>query len=205
MIRLLSLEQAVGGPAEQLPEIVSQRLGQVRVDLRGSQTRMPEQHLNDADVHALLEHVRGKAVPKRVRPKLCVEAAFASRLMERESCGGIRKMGDDSSAGEQPPIAPVDLPDLAKHVENRFGQWKCPLFVPLADHAQDHLLRVDRRDGQRDRLVDSQAIGVDQRKAAAIDGLLPEIREVRPVGGTRRDASDPEAASLLYRPRGRRL
>ena len=32
---------------------------------------MPEQDLNDADVHALLEHVRGKAVAKRVRPEPC--------------------------------------------------------------------------------------------------------------------------------------
>ena len=133
---------------------------------------MPEQHLNDADVHALLKHVRGKAVAKRVRPELCVEAALASRLMERESCGGIGKMRDDSPTGEQPPIAPVDLPDLAEHVENRFGQRKGSLFVPLADHTQDHLFRVDRRDGQRDRLVDSQAVGVNQREATAIDRPL---------------------------------
>ncbi len=133
---------------------------------------MPEQHLNDADVHALLEHVRGKAMAKRVRPKPCVEAALATRLMERDSRGGIGKMSDDSPTGEQPPIAPVDLPDLAEHVQNRLGQRKCSLLVPLADDAEHHLLRVDRRDGQRDRLGDSQAVGVDQREAAAIDGLL---------------------------------
>ena len=172
MIRPPSFEEAVGGSAEQFPEIVAQRLTQMGVDLRGSQARMPEQELNDADVHALLEHVRGKAVPKRVRPKPCVEAALAARLMERESRGGIGKMGDESSTGKQPPIALVDLPDLAKHLKNRFRQRKGPLFVPLADHAQYHLLRVDRRDGQRDGLGDSQAVGVDQREAAAIDRLL---------------------------------
>jgi len=47
-----------------------------------------------------------------------------------------------------------------------------PLLVSLADHAEDHLFRVDRGDGQGDRLVDSQAIGVDPREATAIDGLL---------------------------------
>ena len=133
---------------------------------------MPEQHLNDSDVHTLLEHMCGKAVAKRVRPEPCVEAALAARLMERDPCGRIGKVSDDSPTGEQPPIASVDLPNLAEHVENRLGQRKCSLFIPLADHTQDHLLRVDRRDGQRDRLVDSQAISVDQRKAAAIDGLL---------------------------------
>ena len=91
--------------------------------------------------------------------------------MERESCGGVGKMGDDSSTGKQPPTAAVNLPDLAEHVQNRVGQRKGSLFVPLADDAEYHLLRVHRRDGQRDRLGDSQAIGVDQREAAAIDGL----------------------------------
>ena len=35
---------------------------------------MPQQELNDADVHAPLEHVRGEAVPQRVRPEFLVEA-----------------------------------------------------------------------------------------------------------------------------------
>ena len=172
MIRPLSFEEAVGGPAKQLPKIVAQRLTQMGVDLGRLQARMPEQDLNDADVHALLEHVRGETVAKRVRPKPCVEAALVSRLMERESRGGIGKMGDESSTGKYPPSAPVNLPDLAKHLQNRFGQRKGPLFVPLPDHAQYHLLRVDRCDGQRDRLGDSQAVGIDEREAAAIDRLL---------------------------------
>jgi hypothetical protein len=66
----------------------------------------------------------------------------------------------------------VELPDIAKHLENRFGQRQRPLFVSLADDAQNHLLRVDRRDGQRYRLAQPQAIGVDQRKATAIDRLF---------------------------------
>ena len=46
------------------------------------------------------------------------------------------------------------------------------MLVAFADHAEDHLLRVDRRDGQGDRLADPQAIGVAQREASAIDRLL---------------------------------
>ena len=115
---------------------------------------------------------RSRCVAKRVRPKPCVEAALVSRLMERESCGGVGQVGDDSSTWEYPPVAAVNLPDLAKHLKNRFGQREGPLFVPLTDHSQYHLLRVDRRDGQRDGLGDSQAVGVDEREATAIDRLL---------------------------------
>src|SRR5208283_2611128 len=41
-----SLEEAVGGLAQQFAELVPQRQGQVGVDLRGSQARMPEQDLD---------------------------------------------------------------------------------------------------------------------------------------------------------------
>src|SRR5271166_4866905 len=70
-----SLEEAVGGLAQQFAELVPQRLGQVGVDLCGLQARMPKQNLDDADVHALLEHVRGEAVTQRVWPEIGVEAA----------------------------------------------------------------------------------------------------------------------------------
>ena len=63
----------------------------------------------------------------------------------------------------------MGLPDFSKHLQNRLGKRQRPLFVSLADDAEDHLFRVDRRYGQGDRLVDSQAIGIDQREAAAID------------------------------------
>src|SRR5208282_3414069 len=69
-----SLEEAVGGLAQQGAELVPQRLGQVGVDLRGAQARMAEQDLDDPDVHAPLEHVRGEAVTQRVRPEIGVKA-----------------------------------------------------------------------------------------------------------------------------------
>src|SRR3954452_24058624 len=153
-----SLEEAVGGLAQQFAELVPQRLRQVRVDLGRSQARMPEQDLDDADVHAPLEHVRGEAVTQRVGPEIGVEAAGVSRLDERGPCGGIGQMGRQSPAGKEPAPAAVGLPDLAEHLEDRFGQGENTLLVPLADDAENHLLRVDRGEGQRDRLGDPQAI-----------------------------------------------
>src|SRR4051795_1090126 len=135
-----SLEEAVGGLAEQFAELVPQRLGQVGVDLRGSQARMPEQDLDDADVHAPLEHVGGEAVTQRVRPEIGVEPAGVPRLDERGPCGGIGQVGRPSPAGKEPAPAAVGLPDRAEHLEDRFGQRENALLVPLADDAEDHLL-----------------------------------------------------------------
>src|SRR4051794_21271952 len=167
-----SVAEAVGGLAQQVAELIPQGLGQMGVDLRGSQARMPEQDLDDADVHAPLEHVGGEAVTQRVRPEIGVEPAGVPRLDERGPCGGIGQVGRPSPAGKEPAPAAVGLPDRAEHLEDRFGQRETALLVPLADDAEDHLLRVDRGDGQRDRLGDPQAIGVDERETAAIDGLF---------------------------------
>jgi hypothetical protein len=147
-----SLEEALGGLAKQFSEIVTQRFTQMSVYLGGLQARMSEQDLDNPDIHATLKHVRGKAVAERVRPELVVEAALASRFCESSSCGGIGQVRGATTTGKYPSLTAVDLPDLTKHCQDRFGQRKHSLLVSLADHVQDHLLRVDRGHGQSDRL-----------------------------------------------------
>ena len=130
---------------------------------------MSEKELDDADVHAALQHVRGEAMPERVRPEFVVKAALASRLVESQSCGRVGQVGHGSATGEQPPLAAVGLPNLPEHVQDRFGQRESPFLVSLADDAENHLLGVNRRDRQCDRLPDSQSIRVDYCEAAAKD------------------------------------
>ena len=100
----------------------------------------------------------------QVRPRRAVRAVLRP--------GRRHHAGRDSPTGKQPSQTAVGLPDLSKHLEKRLRQRESPLLVSLADHSENHPLRVDRRDRRGDRLVDSQAIGVDQREAAAIDRLL---------------------------------
>jgi hypothetical protein len=79
---------------------------------------MSEQNLDDTDVHASLEHMRGEAVTERVRPEVVVEMALVSRLVESIPRGGVRKVGDDAATGEQPPWAAVRFPDLSQHLQD---------------------------------------------------------------------------------------
>jgi len=140
MVRPPSLKETVRGLAEQLPEVLTHWFCQVSVDLRGSNARMSEQDLDQPDVHSSLEQVRGEAVAERVRSKSVVEAALASRFMERVPSCGIGQVGDDSVTGEEPLLAAVRLPDLSEHLQNRFGQRERPFFVALANQAKHHLL-----------------------------------------------------------------
>jgi hypothetical protein len=68
-----SFEEARAGLVQQLAELIAHRLGHVGVNLRGAQTGMSEQDLDDADVDATLEQVRGEAVTERVRPKMGIK------------------------------------------------------------------------------------------------------------------------------------
>ena len=65
-----SLEEAVGGLTQEETELVPQRLGQMGVDLGGSQARMAEQDLDEPDVHAALEQVSGEAMTQRLNTLL---------------------------------------------------------------------------------------------------------------------------------------
>ena len=52
------------GPAVDVPDPFA---GQMRVELRGGDTRMPEQLLDDAQVGSALEQMRRERVAQRVR------------------------------------------------------------------------------------------------------------------------------------------
>src|SRR5208282_5710683 len=103
-----SLEEAVGGLAQQRAKLVPQRLGQVGVDLRGAQARMAEQDLDDPDVHAPLEHVRGEAVTQRVRSRRAGGSSVAGWERATAGCGGFSRPrgasgGSTRSAAEYAP------------------------------------------------------------------------------------------------------
>ena len=133
---------------------------------------MAQQHLDDADVDPALEHVRGEAVAERVRPERFVKAACLSCLDKGSTGGGLGQRGQQAPTGEEPPCAPVGLPDHAEHLHDRFGEGENTLLVALPDDIKDHPLRIHRRDGQSDRLRDPQAVGVDERETAPIEGLF---------------------------------
>jgi len=92
-------------------------------------------------------------------------------------------------------LATVGLPDLAEHLEHRIGQRQYTFFISLADDPQNHLLRIDRRDPQSNRLVDPQSIGINERETAAIDRVFQTGDQLAAVVvGT--DVGQPLAAGL---------
>ena len=56
------------------------------------------------------------------------------------------------------------------------------LALEVLDDEGPHLLRVDRRDGQRDRLGDPQGVAVDESETATADGLLERGDQAAAIG-----------------------
>ena len=133
---------------------------------------MSQQNLDEANVHAPLEHVGGEAVAERMRPELGVKAALAAGLVEGGAGGGIGQVRQQTPTGKEPLGAAVGLPEVAEHLQDGCGQRQDPFFVSLADDAEPHLRRVDGGDREDDRLVNPQAIGVDEGEATAEEGFF---------------------------------
>ena len=66
----------------------------------------------------------------------------------------------------------MGLPDLAEHVQHHFRQRESTLLVAFANHLQQQLLGVHCRDRELDRFSDPQPVGVNEREAATINGLV---------------------------------
>ena len=65
----------------------------------------------------------------------------------------------------------MGLPDLSQHVQHGICQRESTLLVSFADHSQQELLGIHRRDRQRDRFSDAQSVGVNECVAATINGF----------------------------------
>jgi hypothetical protein len=133
---------------------------------------MSQQDLDDADVHATVEQVRGEAVAERVGPKAGIETTLRPRLEEGGAGRSVGQVSLQTPTGKEPPGTPMGHPDLAEHSQDGFGQRQDAFLVALAEDAEPHLLGIDCRDGQGDGLGDPQAIGVDEGEAAAEDGFF---------------------------------
>ena len=111
---------------------------------------MTEQHLDDADIDAVLEQMSGEAVAERVRPDALVDI------------GGLRGFDDDTVelaradrrrgalSGEEPAVGNEDAllssgaPPVAQEQEQAFGQHGVAVAAAFAAlDPQQHPLAVD--------------------------------------------------------------
>src|SRR5438477_12334172 len=115
---------------------------------------MPEQDLRDPDVDTAFEQPGRVAMPQRMWRDASGNPGSSGRLLERQPQCVATDRPILAGARAQPALVAMGLPEAAQLGENRLRQRYLPLFVALADNAEQSIDAVDRRDFERRSLAD---------------------------------------------------
>ena len=156
-----------GQAVERALRLRDHRCRDLRIASCGREVVVPQQHLNDADVDAVLEQVGGKAMAQRVHADALDEAGG----LGRGPAGSMKHLDVDrlvASPREQPrlgtsksPIGPQDLEELRRKHDRA-------ILGALAVADLDQLtITVDISDLQADRLRRAKSGGISGRQCGA--------------------------------------
>ena len=147
--------------------------GNARIMRRRGELGVPEQCLDDSDVHAALQEMRREGMAQRVQGDRLGDAGRSRRLLEQPRNLSRRKM-PATIAGEKHAIgsghAPVVDgrafgPPHAQQAQDIHGQHDIAILAALRLHdADDILFAVDVADLETDDLARAQTASVGQRQ-----------------------------------------
>src|ERR1700704_4393021 len=141
--------------------------GDARVERRGIELGVPEQHLDHSDIDVLFEKVGGEAVPQGVERHALVDLgplgcgmAGTIELARRHRLHAV-------APWKQPALRSCHLPPGAQQIEQMRRQHHVAVFTALALlDANEHAFAVDVADLERDHLGGAQPrpVGHTQRR-----------------------------------------
>lgn len=152
----------------------------------GPDAGMAEQHLHDADVDPVLQQPGGIAVAEhmRCRPRLSILAGPSDGVGK-----ALRQHSDMDrprapAIGKHPAMIAVVAPKTTQVFQD--GRWDRhqAFFVPLADDSKPLVGAIDCPDLEIGGFADPKATGIDQLKAAAVNGVV-DLSQNAPDNGIR--------------------
>ena len=147
--RLLRLWPRRQQPIERAGDRAQHVGGDVRVARRRLQLGVPEQHLDHAHVDVVLQQVRGKAVPQRVRRHPGAQARRFRRHVANAVELPCRDRQQRIAVREQPALRAALQPPRAQQLEQLRREHRMPVLLALALlDADQHALGVDVTDPQ---------------------------------------------------------
>src|SRR6266478_6202525 len=156
----------VGDMLQRAHDLPDRLGGDARVERRGIEPGVPEQHLDHSDIDVLFQQMSGKAVPQGVERYALVDLgpigcgmAGAIELARRHRLHAV-------AARKQPALRSCRLPPGAQQFEEMWRQHHVTVFTAFALlDADHHALAVDVADLERDHLGGAQtgAISHTQR------------------------------------------
>jgi len=142
--------------------------GDVRVDFGGADARVAEQFLDDAQVGAVVEQVRGEAVPEHVRGNVAGDAGAPGAAFdpqpeghgrERRAARGQKHVGRRARPHQ---LGPADLQIAVERFDGFAADGHNAFLVALADDVDEPRVQVQLLEAQVAQLRQTQARGIGQ-------------------------------------------
>src|SRR3954467_15158099 len=115
--RLVRLHPQRGEPIERAHDRADGVGGDPRIERRGVELGVPEQHLDHADIDVLLQQMGREAVAQRVRRDPLGDVGRAGGGMDDPVELTRGEMVDPPATGEQPDLRPGDPPPVTQELE----------------------------------------------------------------------------------------
>jgi hypothetical protein len=132
--------------------------GDAGIEGGGLELGVTEQHLDHADIDALLQEMGCKTVAQRVRRHPFGDLGHVSGGMNGAVELARGEMVDRVLSGKQLDLGPCDPPPVTQQFQQLWGEHRKAILAPLALlDPQQHALGVDIRHLQRDDLGNAQA------------------------------------------------
>jgi hypothetical protein len=150
--------------------LLSQRGGEMGVDLCGADAAVSEEHLHDADIKAIFEQAGGEGMAEAVGSE-SGKAGLGAGGVECEAESAVMEMPAGGAGGEDPLRVAMESPGLLHPAMHDIRQREEAFLVALANDAEGMLGGVDVAGAECDGLEDAEAGDPHQFEAGAIDGV----------------------------------
>ena len=153
---------------------------------------MSEQNLDHADIDVLLQQMRCKAVPQRVRRHPLGDLRHVSRGVNGTVELTRGEMVDRVLSRKQPDLGPCDPPPVAQELEQLRREHGKAILAPLdLLDPQQHALAVNVADLQRRDLGDAQARTVGGTECSPVLRPWRRLQKARYLLGAQHDGDLP--------------
>ena len=152
---------------ERIDRLLQMAARQMEVDAGGLQVSVAEQHLDRRQVSAVLQQVRGKAMPQHVWADALLDARVPGRIVADMPDGFVGQVLAVRSGltGKQPRFRLLPSPVFTERFEEPRTERHIAILAALAlVNMDDHALTIDVLDAQADQFATSHASGVESHE-----------------------------------------
>jgi hypothetical protein len=159
-----SIKEGHGETAHRVIDALARGFGQMQVGLRRFDARVAQKDADRLGGHPFLNEPGGEAMPQRMRLYILLDTRRGAGELEGLADHARIDMARAAPVGKEPQRVAVRRPHDPQIFIKGPGQRRQTLLVPLAHHANDHLVFAHIAHRHLHRLADAQATAIHRRQ-----------------------------------------